>query len=77
MYTVTSLYCFFSFNDCILKLGQIIFYKKLKLFMYVTSGFFCSVNESFKPKMEVKLLAQQPESHNVQNHGPFHFTEAI
>lgn len=45
--------------------------------MYVTRGFFCSVNESFKPKMEVKLSAQHPESHNVQNHGPFHFTEAI
>ena len=72
VYTVTSLYCFFSFNDCILKLGQIID-KKLKLFTCVTSGFFYSIKESFKPKMEVKHSAQHPESHNVQNHGPFSF----
>ena len=34
MYTLLHFY-FFSFNDCILKLSQIIFYKKMKLFICV------------------------------------------
>ena len=35
VYIVTSLYCFyfFSFNECMLKLSQIILHKKLKLFI--------------------------------------------
>ena len=40
IYAVTFLYCFFSFNACVLKLSKII-YETLKLFMCVISGFSC------------------------------------
>ena len=60
VYTVTSVYCFyfFSFNDWILKLAQIIFFKKVEIAcLCVTSGSF--VNESFEPKRKAKLLTKQ------------------
>ena len=40
---VTSLYCFyfFSFNNCIFKLIQMIVFKKVKLLVCVMSGVFC------------------------------------